>query len=309
MRRRLQYWRVVDGNGAPLEAPDPWRITATLTNAKRRGVDRHFECKNGMTVLGHPVEHSAGPIIVLDRVRTGNYPSAGDGAGNRRPIPLGEDDVLLEPTYVLFLQGGYVAILAGGDGPHAQRLAEYIRGKFNCEWRIEPVLRDNLDEVLAEMRITELQISVPTSSITRELVGGDWFEALEAGKRLAEDGTVRIGMSVGRKGDQNFKERMSEMYRARVFQLRQSLGLQDFNSARVHGRRLGNPQMVDLIEDRLVHSVEVEADQWFDSDLSVEYASEVLVGEVSSGEYSEYLFPPLDLVRNALEFNPGRSNG
>lgn len=207
----------------------------------------------------------------------------------------------------MFLGGGYLAVLTGGDGPHAQRLAEYMREKFGVDWSIEPVLRDNLDEVLAEMRITEVKVSVPAERITRELVGGDWYSALESGKQLVDDGIVRIGMSVGQRGDRTFKQRMSDQFHARVEQLRQSFGLHEFKAAKVTGSRQGNSQTIDLIEDRLVETVEVEEDRWFDSNESTSYAADILVREIEGGPYSEYrLAATAD--GQIIDFNPGRSN-
>ncbi|SMX90148.1 oxidoreductase [Brevibacterium aurantiacum] len=286
MRRRLQYWRAIDHHGIPVTQPSPIDLVATLRHSASVGLDRYWECRNGMTVLAHPVAVTNEPVMILDRVRTSNYPSAGDANGNRHPIPLRQGDTLLEPTYAMFLSDGIIAILTGGDGPHAQRLAEYLREKFHVNWSLEPILRDNLDEVLAELRITEVEFSIPAERIDRDLVGGDLFAALDAGRQLANDGTVRIGMSVGQKGDQNFKQRMSNRYHEVIDRLRQSAGLGEFNTARVRGQRRGNPQAIDLIQDRLVHTVDVEDDRWFDPDSSVQYASEVLTSEVDSGEFA-----------------------
>lgn len=308
MRRRLQYWRAFTRDGHPATTPKPIDIIETLVNARQRNIDRHWECQNGMTVLAHPAPSKNEPVVILDRVRTGNYPSAGDANGNRRRIPLGRGEVLLEPTYVMFLEEGYIAVLTGGDGPHAQRLAEYLRIKFNADWWLEPVLRDNLDEVLEEMRITEISISVPADLISRDLVGGDWYQALEAGKQLTEDGMVRIGLSVGQKGDRSFKEQMSEKYHDLVSSLRQAIGLQDFKTASVMGVRNGNRQMINLIEDQLVESVDVEDDKWFDSDKSVEYATNILRREVSQGPHKN---KKIDAIRGAdvIAFDSRRSDG
>ena len=261
----------------------------------------------GMLILAHPVPSAEDPVIILDRVRTGNYPSAGDENGNRRQIPLAEGEVLLEPTYVMFLEEGFVAILTGGDGPHAQRLADYIRIKFSVDWRLEPVLRNNLNEVLEEMRITEINIAVPGERINRELVGGDWFEALDAAKKLTDDGIVRIALSVGQKGDQTFKQRMSEKYHGLVKRMQQAVGLQNFKTAKVTGVRNGNRQIINLIEDQLVETVDVEEDRWFDPEKSVEYATNVLLREVNKGSYREYRIGESD-VANVVKFNPERTD-
>lgn len=259
-------------------------------------------------VLGHTITGAPGPALILDRVRTGNYPSAGDSAGNRLPIPLGNGEVLLEPTYALFLKNGLLAVLVGGDGPHPQRIGEYIREKLALGWYLEPVLRDDLDEVLNELRITELQVSIPAELINRELVGGDWYEALESASRLASNGIVRIGMSIGRRGNREFKARMNDYFHAKLSELRQAAGLTHFQSAKVHGEYRGNPQVVDLIQDRLVLSVEVDEERMSDPDEAVSYATEVLMSEVRNGPFAEHLHATRPQISRQLPFSPLRSH-
>lgn len=287
MRRKVQYWRAFNDDDTVPANDVSRKIIATLEHAKTKGLDRKWTCRNGMTVLGHPANTASTQLLILDKVRSANYPSAGDQQGNRVPLPLRSGQVLLEPTYAMFLNDGIIAVLMGTDGPHPQRLVEYLRAKLGIDWRIEPVLRDDLDKVLAEMRITGLEIAIPAESITRELVGGDFYGALESASQLTDDGIVRIGLSVGRKGDANFKQRMSEKYRSLVGSLRSGLGLSNFHTAKARGVSRGDQRVVDLLEDRLVQSVEVEDSLWFDPQRSAAHAGEILARRVTESPFAD----------------------
>lgn len=287
MKRKVQYWRAFNDDGTVPDNDESRKIVATLEHAKAQELDRRWTCRNGMTVLGHPSSTTPAPLLILDKVRSANYPSAGDQQGNRVPIPLQQGQVLLEPTYAMFLNDGVIAVLMGSDGPHPQRIVEYLKAKLGVSWRIEPVLREDLDQVLNEMRITGIEIAIPTESITRELVGGDFYEALDSASQLSDDGIVRIGLSVGRKGDSNFKHRMSEKYRTLVTSLRSGLGLSHFHAAKVRGASHGDQKVIDLLEDRLVQSVEVEDSLWFDPETSARHAGEILFGRANASPFAD----------------------
>ena len=118
------------------------------------------------------------------------------------------------------------------------------------------------------------------------------MDALDSGAELAEHGVIRIGMSVGRKGDTGYKNRMSDHYHHVVNTFRQSTGLGQFNSIKVKGVRNGNAQTLDLLEDQLVNIVEVDPDKWFDPDKSAKQARKVLIKNIREGRYSNLQLPP-----------------
>ncbi|WP_139204891.1 hypothetical protein [Arthrobacter sp. OV608] len=182
----------------------------------------------------------------------------------------------MEPTYFSFLDNNVVAALVNGNGPHPQRLAEYIRLKFRTPVGLVPVLRRDLDAVLRRMRITEVEVAVPAERLDRELVGGDWVAALDGARSLSHDGVIRIGLSVGQKGDAFYKASFSEHVRTLVDQLRQATGFGDLTTARVAGSVRGDRQVVDLINDRFVERVDVDPDKFGDPERATNYARDVL---------------------------------
>jgi hypothetical protein len=229
-----------------------------------------------MTVIAHAAGQTPLPTVLLDKVRRENYPSIGDSAGHRQRMRLNEGEGLLEPTYFSFLPNNLIAALVNGNGPHPQRLAEYVRTKFRTPMAIVPVLRRDLDAVLREMRFTEVEVAVPAERVDRDLVGGDWVEALDGARSLSHDGVIRIGLSVGQKGDAFYKATFSDHVRSLVSELRQATGFGEFSTARVAGQVRGSRQVIDLINDKFVERVDVDPDKFGDPEQATHHAKEIL---------------------------------
>lgn len=277
MQRSIQFWRIAGSGGTDLPGTFPAsQFVKVLSDAETANLDRHRVCRNGMTVIAHAAGRSPHPMVLLDKVRRENYPSVGDRAGRRQAMRLQEGEGLLEPTYFSFLDNNVVAALVNGNGPHPQRLAEYVRSKFRTPIGLVPVLRRDLDAVLREMRITEVEVAVPAERLDRDLVGGDWVEALDGARSLSHDGVIRIGLSVGQKGDAFYKASFSEHVRGLVDQLRQATGFGDLTTAKVAGSVRGNRQVIDLINDKFVERVEVDPDKFGDPERATSHAREVL---------------------------------
>lgn len=277
MNRTVQYWRLIQPDGNPLPGRFPaQRVVRRLITAEAGGLNRYRVCRDGMVLLAKGVADPDHRLLVLDKVRRENLPSVGNATGARRAIGLSPDEGLLEPTYCRFARGNIVAMLTSGDGPRPRRLVDYLNSKLDIDVRIEPVLTQNLDQVLAEMRISGVDIAIPASRITRDLVGGDWAQALDGGRILAQDGVVRIGMSVGRRGDAAHKDRLRRRIRQLVEGLRGSDGLAEFSSARVSGSIRGTERSLNLLEDRFIEKTEVDADRLNDPERSAQYAQELL---------------------------------
>ncbi|MEY1676099.1 oxidoreductase [Gordonia sp. ABKF26] len=279
MQRSVQYWRIVDVDGASLSGRFPARqVTRVLREAQEAGLDRHLACRDGMVLIAHAEERNERrPMVVLDKVRRENLPSIGDRSGTRKPIGLASGEGLLEPTYCMFGENNVVAMLTSGDGPRAKRLCDYLSAKLSIEVGVDPVLTQDLDQVLDEMRFSSIEVAIPAERIDRDLVGGDWVETLAASRALAQNGgVVHVGMAVGRRGSRSFKETIRQRIRELTSQLRGSSGLSEMQSARVTGTIRGQQRTVDLLADRFVEKVDVDADRLADPAESVAYARQVL---------------------------------
>jgi hypothetical protein len=142
------------------------------------------------------------------------------------------------------------------------------------------------------MRVSAVDVAIPASRITRDLVGGDWVQALDGAAVLARGGVVRVGISVGRSGDAAHKRAMRTRIRQMTDLLRRSDGLSEFNSARVTGSIRGADRSLNLLENHFIEKTEVDADRINDPDRSAEYARELLVSSRSRNkEYLESAVP------------------
>lgn len=285
MKRSVQFWRIVSKTSADLPGKFPAdKLVDALDVANQGGLDRHYLCRSGMRILAHSGGSAPLPTVLLDKVRGENFPSVGNARGQRTRMPLNVGEGLLEPTYFSFLNNNVVAVLVGGHGPHAQRLSEYLQFKFSMPVSLVPVLRQDLDQVLDEMRLTQIELAIPAEQIDRNLIGGDWVEALDGASRLTHDGVIRIGLSVGRAGDAHYKQAFSRRLQELTDHLRQAAGIGALKTAKVSGVHQGNPQVVDLVNDKFVERVEVDADRFNDPDLALGYAREVLHSAVTENQ-------------------------
>ncbi|WP_255788298.1 oxidoreductase [Mycobacteroides abscessus] len=287
MKRTVQYWRIIQPDGQPLAGKFPVeQVVKRLLQAQKDGLDRHRRCRDGMILIAHGVSEPKHRMLILDKVRRENLPSVGNHAGARRSIGLASGEGLLEPTYCAFTKRNVIAMLTSGDGPRPRRLVDYLRHKLDIDVGLEPILTQNLDQVLSEMKISGIEVAIPASRISRDLVGGDWVEALAAAQALAHDGVVRIGMSVGKRGNRAHKDGIRRHFRSLVDRLRGSDGLSEFDSARVSGSVAGTQRSVDLLEDRFIEKTDVDADRLNDPEQSTEYARELLRTSIQrNGDY------------------------
>ncbi|CDO32047.1 hypothetical protein [Mycolicibacterium porcinum] len=287
MNRTVQYWRLLRPDGAALPGKFPAeQVVRRLRRAEAAGLNRYRRCADGMLLIAHGTRDDR--MLILDKVRRENLPSIGSAAGARRAIGLTPDEGLLEPTYCLFGERNIVAMLTSGDGPRARRLVDYLEHKLEMAVGIEPVLTQNLDQALDEMSVSRVDVAIPADRINRDLVGGDWVQALDGARALAQDGVVRIGISVGRRGTGTQKDAIRRRIRELVDALRGSGALSEFESARVVGSISGSPQSVDLLEDRFVEKTQVDADRLNDPERSTTYALELLSQSLTRNR--EYLF-------------------
>lgn len=281
MQRTVQYWRLVKRDGSALDGNFPAdEVVNELRGAERRRRDRHRHCRDGMILIAHGVRASP-PMLILDKVRHDNLPSIGDAGGLRRAIGLSDGEGLLEPSYFMFTTDNVVAMLMSGNGPRAKRLCDYLNAKLGVDVGLDPILTQDLDRVLDVMRVSSVDIAVPSTRIDRDLVGGDWAEALEANRVLAQDGVVKVGVAVGRRGTRYQKDQRRLHIRRLIDQLRGSGAITEMQSARVTGTVSGSQRSVDLLADHFVERTEVDADRLAHPDRSATYAHGLLEESVA----------------------------
>ncbi|MCA4135677.1 hypothetical protein [Arthrobacter sp. M4] len=300
-RRSLQFWRIARVNGEDLTRPFPARrLAEVLLSAERRGVDRRLSSPDGSVVMAHARAVAPIPVVLLDRVRESNFPSVGDSAGQRKALPLAPGDHLLETTYFGFLKRNVLAVLTSANGPRASRLCEYLEGMFGLGVELVPVLREDVDQILARLQVSKFEFAVPAGKLN-DGAQGEWAEVLGSASRLMTQGTFRMSLSVGRSGNATEKQRVRERIQQLIEQFRRSATLEQFDYAVAEGRDSvsGDREIVDLLKDRFIARVEVAADVVNDPQKSTEEAISIFARQ--SADHDGYFAQCLPAVKGLPE--------
>lgn len=261
MLRTVQFWRLAHRDGSPMLAPFPGGLVVReLQSAEAQGRHRYRTCWDGTEILGQGLGVSPHPLVALYRTRRDNLPRLDDN-GQIARLPLTKAQALAEPSFFAFLPRNVIALLFNNDGPRASRLADYLNAKLGCDVSLQPVYREDLADVLAEMRMTAVELSIPAAQVPMLGGGDDWAEVLDNASRLVNDGGIRIRVSVGRTGNAAAKQAKSNRIRDLVGLLRNRSQDQmgHLGKARVEGKEPGssNPITVDLLNQKFVARVEV----------------------------------------------------
>lgn len=265
-KRRVQFWRITDGTGSPLAFKFPAaEVVDQIANNEVSGIGRYLTLSDGTQILGQAEAGNQGSqCLILYRRRTVNLPRHElDGAVSILSLPTRA--ALAEATFFVFLARNIVAVLYNQQGPAAGRLADYLRGKLSIDIALEPIYRHDALEVLANMDLSKLVISIDAAQahLIQELgdaESGSIAQAVDAMAEYSDGGVIEVAISVGTRGVQEKRNQVRERIHRLAMALARSTGLHYFNKAKAVGREAGNGDQldVDLLHDRLVFSVEVE---------------------------------------------------
>lgn len=286
-RRSVQFWRISQLNGDELIQPFPARrVAEVLKSAETQEVDRHFTCADGTRLLAHSRAVNPYPVLLLDRVRDSNLPSVGDAAGHRKALPLAPGDHLLEATYFAFLKQNVIAVLSSGNGPRASRLSEYLDGMLGLDLGLVPVLREDVEEILSRLEVSRFEFALPAERLSGKLMDGEWADVLESAAHLMKEGTFRISLSVGRTGKAEDKQRIRHRIQQLIDSFRRAGSVEQFDYVVAEGKdsRTGDREVVDLLKERFIAHVDVNADVLNDPSRSTAEAITILGRQARENE-------------------------
>ncbi|WP_253182821.1 hypothetical protein [Arthrobacter sp. SW1] len=287
MKRSVQFWRIERLNGDELLRPFPARrVAEVLRQAEDDGVERHYWCTDGTVLLAQAAAVAPVPVLLLDRVRGGNLPSVGDSAGRRKPLPLDAGDHLLETTYFAFLKRNVLAVLGSGNGPRAARLGEYLGGMLGLEPALAPVLREDVEEILDRLDVSRFEFSLPAGRLSGKLMEGEWADVLDSASRLMSEGTFKVSLSVGRSGNAKDKQRIRERIQQLIELFRRSGSMEQFDHVVAEGRdsASGDREVVDLLRERFISYVDVDAGIFNDPARAAAEAVDILRKQAANHE-------------------------
>jgi len=286
-RRSVQFWRIEQLNGDGLGRPFPARrVAEVLKKAQDAGIDRHFTSVDGTVMLAQTVSLSPHPVLLLDRVRDTNLPSVGDTLGRRKPLPLAPGDHLLETTYFAFLKRNVIAVLTSGNGPRPSRLGEYLEGMLGLEPGLVPVVREDIEEILARLEVSRFEFALPAERLSGKLMEGEWADVLDSASRLMNEGTFRISLSVGRSGKAEDKQRIRDRIQQLIDLFRSAGSVEHFDYVVAEGKDslTGDREVVDLLKERFISHIEVDADVFNDPQKSTAEAIVILNKQATDNE-------------------------
>lgn len=262
MQRTVQFWRLANADGSSLSTIFPaGRVVRALQHAEQHKLRRYRKCTDGVETLGKGVAVRPLCTVALYRTRRTNLPRLNDD-GAVTPIPLGHAQSLAEPSYFGFHPRNVVSLLYNNDGPRASRLPDYLNAKLGCNVRLLPIYREDLADVLDQMRMTAVELSIPAAQVAH-LAGGDsWAEVLENQARLLSDGYIGMKISIGRGGKAADRESRAGRIKDLVGLLRGRNDLAAFKKIKVTGNEGGDGEtiVVDLLEQRFISKVETDAE-------------------------------------------------
>ncbi|MFF1831592.1 hypothetical protein [Paenarthrobacter sp. NPDC058040] len=286
-RRSVQFWRIDQLNGDALSGPFPARrVAEVLRRAREDGTDRRFTCTDGTVLLAQAAAMSPHPVLLLDRVRDSNLPSVGDALGRRKPLPLAPGDHLLETTYFAFLKRNVIAVLTSGNGPRASRLGEYLGGMLGLELGLVPVVREDIEEILTRLEVSRFEFALPAERLSGQLMEGEWADVLDSASRLITEGTFRISLSVGRSGKAEDKQRIRDRIQQLIDLFRRAGSVEHFDYVVAEGKDslTGDREVVDLLKERFISHIDVDADVFNDPGKSVAEAVSILNKQARDNE-------------------------
>lgn len=304
MLRTVQFWRIAERDGTALPVAFPGgAVVRKLQTADKKNKNRYRMCSDGVEILSEGLELRPNPLVAVYRTRRDNLPRLDDN-GRIGRLPLTGTQALAEPSFFAFLPRNIVGLLFNNDGPRAARLADYLNAKFNCDVSLQPVYREDLAEILDAMRMTAVELSVPSAQVPMLGGGDDWVEVLDNASNLIEDGMISLKMSIGRGGDAAARQARTNKVRDLVDRLRgrspDQLG--HFSRVKVHGTQPGtkNPITVDLLNQKFVAQVEVDAETLFDAERAAPAARAVIVEQWRTNrDFLTASTPPVDGDGNA----------
>lgn len=280
MLRTVQFWRLAGADGTALRRQFPAAdAVRQLAAAQRNGLRRYRTAPDGTEVLAEALADAPHPLIALYRTRRVNLPRVDDN-GTILPLPLTAAQAVAEASYFSFQPRNVVAVLHNNEGPRAPRLVDYLNSKLGAAVSLQPILRSDIAKVLADMRMTSVELSVSSAQVAAVGGGDGWAQLLDNASALMRDGAISVKISIGRGGSAADRASRGEQIRALVRQLRgRDPGqLTSLNRAKVTGvpAGFGSPITVDLLAEKFVARVGVDDELAVDVGAAAQAAGDLL---------------------------------
>lgn len=260
MEKKAQLWQFCDDSGVPLGKAVPrGDLHKHVRRFAESGQLLDTTDSRGYHTLLDAVPGSLNHFVLYN-IRDDNWPYKYQQGGIQE-FSDGEIDGLAEASHFLLVEGNHVVTICPGHSPRPARFAAALRHHFGWDVWMQPVLRADVAEVIANMtRVSDFELKIPTRNIANlaPLVEDESdplsvFAAAAAGP----DAVVTMRWSVGKSrshADQN------GLLRAVKSLARRDMSPFDRAVANVYVKDAGNPDQrmpVDFIQQQVVAQVDV----------------------------------------------------
>ncbi|MBW3633448.1 MAG: hypothetical protein KY456_10530 [Chloroflexi bacterium] len=188
--RTVQFWQVVQPrSGAPLAGTFPsGELVRALKSVEAE--ETLWETRDGWRLMAAGFKERSPQHIGLARIRREGLPYIEQG-GRFSDLELADDQNLAEVTHYRFFPRNVVGLLYNFDGPHVRRLAQYLRGRWDVDVDLVPVLRRDVAQALE--RMTELSIVDVAIPVDRAyLLEDDGSDTVRALREMAENSESKV---------------------------------------------------------------------------------------------------------------------
>lgn len=190
-------------------------------------------------------------------VRRSNLPRL-EHVGNVLPLPISEEDGLLEEIHVVFFPTGIVGAEFNFFGPRIGRLAEYVNTKLPNQQKISfdmlvaQDILEQLDHIRRPITLVSMKLRREYSELLR-YAGESLPDAFAANKLYLNPETITITLQVdGRSKKHDLGEQAREfLYRLARDERRLREGVDKF-VAKARDDRTNKIELFDLLQDKLM---------------------------------------------------------
>jgi hypothetical protein len=140
------------------------------------------------------------------------------------------------------------------------------------------VVREDVEEILDRLDVSRFEFSLPAGRLSGKFMEGEWADVLDSASRLMNEGTFRVSLSVGRSGNAQEKQRIRGRIQHLIEVFRRSGSIEQFDHVVAEGRNQvsGDREVVDLLKERFISYVDVDAGVFNDPLRAAAEAVEIL---------------------------------
>ncbi len=257
VERKIYFYRVntdLENEGDP--EFDPMVAVQRISQLTFVNGARYLSTEDGNDVCVWPFLNARGVRLQLGVVRRAGLPLLEDG-GNVIPLPIGDNQGLLEPIHIVFFPNGILGAEFNFYGPRVSWLPVYLREKLPDlpRVRLDMLVRQDVQDQLLHMqnvRIARLRLHRSHFDLAQQ-ADESLFEAFRAAQDASQAVAVELELRPERYSRQGLPGRALNWVRILAGNPRINEAAEVFKVQALDDRT-GHYEWFDLLKDYLVTS-------------------------------------------------------